>query len=61
MTEVDFLIKEFEKACILSKGTRIQKLKKVPIKLLFLKILKFIALRLKKSIRINAKTSWGTL
>ncbi len=59
MTNVDFLIKEFEKASLLSKGTRIQKLKKVPIKQLFLKILKFIALRLKKPIRINAKTFWG--
>jgi len=54
-----FLIKSLEKSIFFSKGTRIQKLRKVPVKLLYSKILEFVALLLKKPIRTKAKTFWG--
>lgn len=53
------LIKLFKKSTSISKGTRIQRLRKAPIKLLRSKILEHIALWLGKPIKIKAKTFWG--
>ena len=53
------LIKLFDKAVFLSKGTRIQRLMKSPIKLPFSKFLAIVALLFEKSFRIEVKTFWG--
>lgn len=53
------LIKLLKKGIFLSKGTRIQTLRKTPKKIIYLKVLKLIARWFKKPIRIKAKTFWN--
>ncbi len=53
------LIRLFKKLTAISKGARIQKLRKAPIKLLHSKILEHVALWFGKPIEIRAKTFWG--
>lgn len=57
--DVNYFNKSLEKSIFFSKGTRIQKLRKAPVKLLYSKLLEFVALLLKKPIRTKAKTFWG--
>lgn len=57
MNSID-LIRLFEKASFLSKGTRIEKIRKDPTKLLYSKILEVITRLNKKAIKIRAKTFW---
>jgi len=52
------LVNLFQKATFFSKGTRFEKLRKVPTKLLYSKILEVITKLDKKAIRIRAKTFW---
>lgn len=57
MSNID-LIKLVEKSIAVSKGTRIQRLKKAPQKMLYSKILEFITILFKNTIRIKTKTFW---
>jgi len=52
------LVNLFQKAAFLSKGTRFEKLRKAPTKLLYSKILEVITRLDKKAIMIKAKTFW---
>ena len=48
-----------EKSIFLSKGTRFQRLRKAPKKIVYSKILELMALWLKKPLRIEAETFWN--
>jgi len=58
MSEIDIL-RLLEKSVFLSKGTRIQRLSKSPVKVLNSKILEIIALWLRKPFLMKTKTFWG--
>lgn len=49
------LIKSLERAVFLSKGTRIQKLQKAPIKLFYTKILRLFSMLSGKPIKLGPK------
>lgn len=51
--------RDVEKAFSRSRGTRIQKLRIAPIKLLYSKILELITLHFRNPIKIKAKTFWN--
>lgn len=53
------LVKALEKAVFVSKGTRIQKLRTLPIKLLYSKILDLASPWINKPVRIKTTTFWG--
>lgn len=55
----DGLIKFFESVTYLSKGTRIQRLGKAPIKIIYSKFLKFFSTFFSKPIKTKAKTFWN--
>jgi len=52
-------IKLLEKSIFLLEGTRFQRIRKAPKKMLYTKILELIVLLYKKPIRIKAKTFWN--
>ena len=56
--EYDFLIKSLENSISLPRGTRIQRLKRAPTKLLYSKILELASLWFRKPIKIKARTFW---
>jgi len=55
----DDLIKLIDRSVSLCKGTRIQRIRKSPTKLLYSKFLELISLWFDRSVRIKAKTFWN--
>ena len=53
------LIESLKRAVSISKATRAQKLKKVPLRLIYSKILELISWWLDKPFKVKAKTYWG--
>ncbi|GAH14229.1 unnamed protein product, partial [marine sediment metagenome] len=53
------LIESLKRAVSISKATRAQKLKKVPVRLIYSKILELINRWLDKPFKVKAKTFWG--
>lgn len=53
------LIESLKRAVSISKATRAQKLKKVPVRLIYSKILELISRWLDKPFKVKAKTFWG--
>ncbi|MFX0140232.1 MAG: FkbM family methyltransferase [Candidatus Hodarchaeota archaeon] len=53
------LLKSLNENIILFKGTRIQKLKKIPKKILFSKILELITHGIKNTFKVKAETFWN--
>lgn len=58
MNNNEKLIKSLEKSVLLRRRTRIQKLKKAPIKLLYSKILELFSIWFRNPIKMRAKTFW---
>lgn len=53
------LIESLKRAVSISEATRAQKLKKVPVRLIYSKILELISRWLDKAFKVKAKTFWG--
>jgi len=58
MNTID-LVKSLEKSAFLSKGTRIERIKKSPVKLPYSKILEIITSRLQKPFKCKVRTFWN--
>jgi len=58
MNSTESLIRSLEKTISIPKGTRVQKLKKAPIKIVYSAILELFSLLFRRPIKIRAKTFW---